>query len=325
MMAETVTFVLCIEETAIREQAMLLCASIRRFGGRHRGAPIVALAPRQGLGVGADVQRRLHALGVEYVEEPLNTICPAYASANRVFAAAWAETRARSEWIVVLDSDTVFLGEPELPQDADVGVRPVDSKGSATEGPADRFDEYWSRLAELQGFPLERLPFVRTTDGLHHVRAAYNGGLIVVRRTTGILTAWADLLTRSVAAGLRPFRGSRLNVHASTGYVGVESSEYWGSNQAAAAVAIWSRTSRVAHYADTYNVPLHLLLARPELMNGRTSPIVHLHYHWLFTAGYHQAALAALQELHTPAECLGWLRQRLPIAGSLGVENSVAT
>ena len=157
------TFVLCIENNAIRAQALLLCESIRQFGGRHRDAPILAVAPRPGLGVDGETRRRLEAMDVEYVEEPLNLVCPEYGSANRVFAAAWAERRARSEWIVVLDSDTVFLGSWSCPRDADVAVRPVDSKGSATEGPGDPFEEYWSRLAAIQGVSLDCLPFVRTT------------------------------------------------------------------------------------------------------------------------------------------------------------------
>lgn len=132
-MTDTLTFVLCIENNAIRAQALLLCESIRRFGGAHRSAPILAVAPRPGLGVDSEARRRLDAMGVEYAEEPLNRICPQYGSANRVFTAAWAEGRARSEWIVVLDSDTVFLEELELPAEADAAVRPVDTKGSATE------------------------------------------------------------------------------------------------------------------------------------------------------------------------------------------------
>src|SRR6185295_298041 len=116
-------FVLCIERNAIQEQALLLCESIRRFGGRWSGAPILAVAPRPGLGIDAETQQRLAALDVEYAEEPLNTTCTAYGSANRVFAAAWAEPRASTEWIAVLDSDTVFLDELALPGEADVGVR----------------------------------------------------------------------------------------------------------------------------------------------------------------------------------------------------------
>jgi hypothetical protein len=311
---ETLTFVLCIESNAIRAQALLLCESIRQFGGRHRLAPIVAVAPRPGLGIDSRTAGRLDALGVEYVEEPLNSVCPEYGSANRVFAAAWAEAHARSDWIVVLDSDTVFLDELELSADADVAVRPVDTKGSATEGPGDPFEDYWSRLADLRGVSLDCLPFIRTTVGDHSIRASYNGGLIVVRKERGILGAWADLFSRSVHAGLKPFRGSNMNIHASTGFVGLGASEYWGSNQAAAALAIWSTTMRVCHYPDAYNVPLHQVLQHSEFAGRlRVPPLVHVHYHWLFTQPYYERALAALRDLGAGRDRLDWLTARLPL------------
>lgn len=310
---EAVTFVLCIEDNAIRPQALLLCESIRRFGGRHRSDPILAVAPRTGLGIDRETRRRLDAMDVEYVEEPLNTLCPEYGSANRVFAAAWAEARVRSEWIVVLDSDTVFLGEPELPAGADVVVRPVDTKGSATEGPGDPFEAYWARLADMQGVSLDVLPFVSTTVDARRVRASYNGGLVVVRRELGILDAWGRLFARSIEAGLKPWRDSDLNVYASTGFVGREASEYWGSNQASLALAAWSRTTRVHHYPDTYNVPLHMVVDRLDLKTRSISPLVHVHYHWVFTEGHHLPALAALQDLGLEGDPLEWLAARLPI------------
>jgi len=121
--AATLGFVLCIENNGIRDQALLLCESIRRYGGRYRNGPIVAFAPRPGLGVDAETRARLVDLAVEYVDEPLNTTCLTYAPANRVFAGAYAERHSRSDFLAVLDSDTVWLDEPELPENADVGVR----------------------------------------------------------------------------------------------------------------------------------------------------------------------------------------------------------
>ena len=307
------TFVLCIENNAIRPQALLLCESIRRFGGRHRDAPILAVAPRPGLGIDGTARRLLDCMGVEYAEEPLNLVCPEYGSANRVFAAAWAEGRARTEWVVVLDSDTVFLKELELPAEADVAVRPVDVKGSATAGPGDPFEDYWTRLAALHDISLGCLPFIRTTVCNTRIRASYNGGLIAVRRERGILSAWAELFSRSVAAGLKPWRGSGLNVRASTGLVGREASEYWGSNQATAALAIWSKTRRVVHFPETCNVPLHLVIEQPRLRaRARNTPLVHVHYHWLF-AEDPQAALAGLRAMGLAPSRLEWLAARLPL------------
>ena len=313
------TFVLCVEQTGIREQALLLCESIRAFGGSQAAAPIVAVAPRAGLGVDRRTRQALARLDVEYAEVALNDVCPEYGSANRVFAAAWAEPRAATEWIVVLDSDTVLLDPLPLPADADVALRPVDSKGSASAGAEDAFEPYWQALAALQGIGVDGLPFVATTDGLHRVRASYNGGLVAARRSAGLLVRWADLFARSVAAGLRPWRGRGENVHASTGYVGLAASEYWGSNQAALAVAAWSAGLRVHEYPDTCNVPLHLLAQRPDLVAARagrvsrTAPI-HVHYHWMFTAPYYRAACDTLRGLAVPADRLAWLDARLPIA-----------
>ena len=307
------TFVLCIENNAIRAQALLLCESIRRFAGRHRTDPIVAVAPRPGLGVDAATRARLDALAVEYVEEPLNEICPVYGSANRVYAAAWAERHARSEWIVVLDSDTVFLDEPELPAGADAAARPIDVKGSASAGPGDPLDAYWASLAALRGVAVDCLPFVRTTVDGQRVRASYNGGLIAVRRHLGILGVWADLFSRSVAAGLKPWRGSGTNIYASTGLAGLEASEYWGSNQAAAALALWSTTRRVVELPDCYNMPLHSLVDRPDLVARAARPPVHVHYHWVFTAPHCERALATLNVLGVTPDRLDWLHERLPL------------
>jgi hypothetical protein len=310
-----VTFVLCIENNAIRTQALLLCESIRRFGGRHRDAPILAVSARPGLGIHGNTRDRLDAMAVEYVEEPLNRVCPEYGSGNRVFAAALAESRASSEWIVVLDSDTVFLGELELPTEADVAVRPVDTKGSASEGPGDSFEDYWTRLADIQGVSLESLPFIRTTVCGRRVRASYNGGLIVVRRKLGILSVWEELFSRSLVADLKPWRGHGMNIHASTGPVGPAASEYWGSNQAAAALAIWSKTNRVMHYPGTYNVPLHLIDQFTERARGsHTSLLIHVHYHWMFTAPHFASALGALRDLAVPPDRLDWLTERLPLS-----------
>jgi GT2 family glycosyltransferase len=309
----TANFVLCIENNAIRDQALLLCESIRRFGGRYSRSPILAFAPRPGLGVDEATRRALADMDVEYVSEPLNTCCPEYGSANRVFAAAWTEERSDADFIVVLDSDTLFFGEPELPMKADVAVRPVDSKGSATRGPGDPFEEYWATLATMCGTSIERLPFLCTTIASERIRASYNGGLIVARREKGTLVRWADLFARSVRAGMRPYRGGGMDVYASTGPVGKVASEYWGSNQAALALAIWATTDRVVHYQDCYNVPLHLLATEGEIdPRWLARPPVHLHYHWMFGQRHHEIAMEILTKLGVPTDRLEWLKSRIP-------------
>ncbi len=310
----TLSFVLCIENNAIRDQALLLCESIRRFGGRHNRSPILAFAPRPGLGVDPGTRRTLKDLDVEYIDEPLNTTCREYAPANRVFAGAYAERHVRTDFLVVLDSDTVWLDEPELPPGADAAARPVDHKGSATRGPGDRFEAYWAKLAQICGISLDRLPMLRSTIGNEHIRASYNAGLTTVRRQKGILARCAELFAASVTEGMRPYRGTGTNIFASTGHVGQAGSEYWGSSQAALTLAIWSSTERVVHYPDHYNVPLHLIAADGEIdSRWLCHPPVHLHYHWMFGQQHHETAMELLAKLGLSEDRRAWLASRTPL------------
>ena len=55
----TTSFVLCIEDNAIRDQALLPAAVSGDFAGRYGDAPILAYAPRPGLGIDAATRREL--------------------------------------------------------------------------------------------------------------------------------------------------------------------------------------------------------------------------------------------------------------------------
>jgi hypothetical protein len=304
-MPDTAVFVLCIENNAIRGQALMLIDSIRTFGGRHADAEIVAVAPRPGLGVDKTTRDKLDALGAAYHEAPLNTACPDYGSANRVYAAAWAAETLTADTLVVLDSDTLFLAEPELLDDeTDVLVRPVDVKGSATTGPGDDFEPYWQALCDLAGVPVDTLPFIDTTFDRARIRASYNGGYAVVRRDTGILQRNAALFTRSVTADLRPHKGRENHrMFASTGWVCDTAAAYWGSNQATFAIAAWSTTRRVRILDRRYNVAIHNL-ADPRYWSDDWAGIapVHIHYHWMLEPDRRAETLALLARLGVRAE-----------------------
>lgn len=304
---------LCIENNETRGQALLLIESLRAFGGRFARCPVFAVAPRPGLGVDAATRKRLDELEAIYHEAALNTDCPEYGSANRLYAAAWAARTSPAETLFVLDSDTLFLGEPEpLGAEWDLAVRPVDVKGATSEGSDDPFDSYWASMCGLAGMAIEALPFVETVLDRRRVRASYNGGYAVVRRSSGILERAADLFSRSVAADLRPYKdmpGHR--VFASTGAVAPRAGEYWGSNQAALAIAAWATTRRVRLLDRRFNVPLHELAdgARWSEDWANLGPL-HLHYHWLLRAGHRDLAYATMTRLGVADERLAWLRGR---------------
>ncbi len=280
-----VGFVACIEGGVLETQALLLFESIRLQTGRFRECAIYALSPRAGHAISTRARRRLEELGVNYIDKILNTECPEYGSANRVAAAAYIEAESRHEMLVVLDSDTLFLREPDqvlLPPGVDAAVRPVDLKGMCTAGASDPFDAYWQDLCRCCGVDYDEIPWSESFVDHCRIKASYNGGLVIVRRELGIMRRWADFFFASVRQGLTPYAQSR-RFRAGAGWVDASASRLWGSNQAALTLAIWSRTRHVEQLAPSYNYPLHLHEQIDEAVARTVFPhLVHVHYHWLF-------------------------------------------
>jgi hypothetical protein len=304
-----VAFLMCVEANRLAPQSLLLCESLRTFGGRYRNAPIFAVSPRPALAPGAETRARLEALGVTCIVEPLNETGSSYGTINRIVAGAWAEGALDRPYLILLDTDTVFVGEPRFVR-ADAGVRPVDVKGSASTGTGDPLDAYWSRLCRIGGIEASRLPRISTTIDRVRIRASYNGGFTVVRRELGILEKTREIFFASLEENLRPRAGS--DIFASTGAVGKEASEWWGSSQAALSVAISFRTSDVHLYDARYNVPLHNLVdpSQPWPMRGR--PIL-LHYHYLAEKPYRPHFRQVLGRLGASPEARRWIEARLPL------------
>lgn len=306
-----IAFLICVEANRLEPQARLLCESIRTFGGRYRNAPILAVSPRPSLALGSEGRAHLEALGVTYVVEPLNETGRPYGSINRIVAGAWAETFSERPYLVLLDTDTIFVGEPVFVR-ADAGVRPVDVKGAASSGSGDPLDAYWARMCGFGGIDLSRLPLLSTTIDKVPIRASYNGGFTVVRRDLGILRKTREIFFASLEADLRPLAGREMNVFASTGSVGFEASEWWGSSQAALSVAIWSRTSGVHTYDERYNIPLNNLTGAGSSWPMRRGfrPIL-LHYHHLAEPQYQEQLRQAMIRTGCSSDVPDWVEKRL--------------
>jgi hypothetical protein len=309
--ADEVSFVMCLEANRLEPQGLLLCESIRAFGGRYANSPILGISPRPELALGPSAQAHLRDLGVTYVIEPLNLTGHPYGTINRIVAGAWAEAQLATSYLAMLDTDMIFSAEPRLAR-ADAGVRPVDTKGSASTGPEDPLDVYWSAICTLAGLALTDLPMLYTTISNQRIRASYNGGFAVVRRSLAILQHTRDIFFRSLAENMRPLAGLGINVQASTGLVGAASSEWWGSSQAALSTAIWAKTRNVNVYGSDYNIPLHLLAGDTESWpRPHDSEPVLLHYHYLAEPKYRNELSATLKKIGTSPQAAAWIFSKL--------------
>ena len=309
--------VLCVERGVLEAQAVLLCQSLRAFGGDLAAAPIYALAPRDGHRPTRATIARLEGLQVEYIDRTLNTECVEYGSANRVAAAAEVERRTRHDLLAVLDSDTMFLAEPAafaLAPETVAAVRPVDVKGTCTSGPGDANDEYWQQLCACCGVDYDGIPFLTTSVDEQRVKACYNAGLVLVRADRGILERWWDYFLRSVRRGLRPLLEPP-RFRSSTGEVPRSSAQWWGSNQAALSLALWSTTRAVDLLPAGYNYPLHQhTQAPPDLRSAALAELVHVHYHFMLDADMVAANPLLAADTPLPAAQADWLRARVPLA-----------
>jgi hypothetical protein len=281
---QDVGFVACIEGGVLEAQALLLFESIRQYAGRLRDCPIYALSPRPGHAISESARYKLDKLKVTYIDEILNTECLEYGSANRVAAGAYVEDVYPHEILVILDSDTLFLREPDrilLPPDVDVAVRPVDVKGMCTAGPGDPFDRYWRDLCRCCGVEYDEIPWIESFVDHHRIKASYNAGLAVVRGNLGILQRTAEFFFASIRQRLTPY-AEEWRFRSGVSWIDSTASRLWGSSQAVLSLAIWSNTRRVQELPPIYNYPLHQHdQIDPRTVHAVFPHLVHVHYHWL--------------------------------------------
>jgi hypothetical protein len=301
----------------LEEQALLLFESIRLHSGRFKNCSLYALSPRAGHSISTNARKRLDGLGVHYLDTVLNAECPDYGSANRVAAAAHIEGTRSHEILVILDSDTLFLDEPDefiLQPHVDVAVRPVDVKGISTAGAEDPFDAYWRNLCHCCGLDYDALPWSESFVDRHRIKANYNGGLVVVRGKLGIMRRWADFFFTSIRQGLRP-RPHGISFRSGAGWVEPAAGRLWGSNQAALSLAIWSTTRHVTELPPVYNYPLHVHTQIDPVLSQAIFPhLIHVHYHWLFAEDSLSVNPLFLPGGPLSIDQRNWLRSATPIA-----------
>ncbi|WP_258584693.1 hypothetical protein [Mesorhizobium sp. AR02] len=213
-----VEFVLIAEAGILEAQALLLCESIRCFAGSYSRSRITAVSPRSSRRPSPSTIDRFEQLGVDYLPIEIDSRCPQYGPSYRVHSLAHVERRTGPPVIIMLDSDAIFIAEPDFSLGTcSAAARPVDSKGMCTTGPGDPFDAYWRQLCVLAGVDYEHLPIVRTSvDGLA-VRASYNGGLIAAKRASGLFQRTEDIFRKLVAANMKPWAGAEPTYGTGTG------------------------------------------------------------------------------------------------------------
>ncbi|WP_322418577.1 class I SAM-dependent methyltransferase [Mesorhizobium huakuii] len=316
-----VEFVLIAEAGILEAQALLLCESIRCFAGSYSRSPITAVSPRSSRRPSPLTIDRFEQLGVDYLPVEIDSCCPQYGPSYQIHSLAHAERRTGPPIIIQLDSDAVFIAEPDFSLGTfSAAARPVDSKGMCTTGPDDPFDPYWRELCALAGVDYEHLPLVRTSVTGQAVRASYNGGLVAAKRASGLFQRTEDIFRKLIAANMKPWAGAEPTYNTGTGILQGEATSFWGTSQAAFSLAAVAGNHSVRLLPATHNFPLHNF-------NPATAPdparLVHIHHHGLFDEGSAAANPILDGTLALPAGIREWLQARLPLRETLPAAASI--
>lgn len=203
--ASAVVVLICTEAGRLERQSLLLCETIRLRGGRYASVPIYSFQPRAGSALAARTRRRFGELGVLHIEGPFNTCLPNFGMANKPHMAAWAEAFLPHDTLVILDSDMVMLGEPAefaLPDGADVALTPEPFKLAGTND-NDENAEMWDAYEAHVGLDGPRRYVLTQVEG-EKIRAYYNSGCVIVRRKTGLMRVWHDIMESLATSGHVP-------------------------------------------------------------------------------------------------------------------------
>jgi len=288
--------VCCVEAGRLEGEALLLCRSLRRFGGALADSPIVAYRPREGDPLSDETRAALAELDVELIEEVLNVEHSFHPIANKLHAGAHAERSFAEDAIVVLDSDAVFLAEPQLldlGEGSDGAAAPVGKVSEGTTGPDHDNEPYWRELYALAG--VDDPPWIETALRGTRARGYWNSGLVAARRDAGLLGEWLELFARLLAEGRLPPSGRIDNL-----------------DQIALALVLSRRPRRIQTLPWSYN---YRITRRGRYAGdaGRAelTDLVHVHYMRSF---YVEGFLERIDPPFDPdTEPYRWLAPQLPL------------
>jgi hypothetical protein len=203
----SITVVCCVESGPLETTTLMMVRSLRRWGGRFAGAPVIAVTPRFGPPLRRSTRKGFDELNIRHVRgRRISGEYSWYSFLNKPLSLVTAEETISTDLVVWLDADVFVTGEPEafdLPAGVDFAGCPSDRNLGST-GPDDPFDPYWSRMCSVLGLTPDDLPWVNTCREKAKIRFYLNGGVLVYRRASGYAPAYLagciDVLNSRVAS-----------------------------------------------------------------------------------------------------------------------------
>jgi hypothetical protein len=192
--------VMCVEQGSLEYKGLCLLLTLRRHAGSLRDLPVYVYSPRPGREASPWAIELFERLGARHVSLPLNERYFDYPLANKPLSMAHAERTLDHDYLIFLDSDILCWHEPRLftlQQGKDLAMTVDTTKSTASSGAEDPFDPIWMDLYRLAGS--EHYPFVTTTLTDERVRGWWGSGVIIARRSAGLMARWEKIFEEALA------------------------------------------------------------------------------------------------------------------------------
>jgi len=191
---EQYAFVCCVESGALESQTLRMIESLRRWGGVFANMPVLAVIPRMGIPLASKTIHAFDRLQVDYLYFQNRDRYVWDKFLNKPYAVLAAENYFQSECIVWVDSDLLFVGEPEqlILSDEEDFVACASDKNIGTNGIDDTNAPYWQNACQVVGLEIGSLPWVITEREQERIRLYWNGGIFAYRRSTNFAQIYLD-------------------------------------------------------------------------------------------------------------------------------------
>lgn len=188
--------VVCIESGSLEYKGLCLLVTLRKNFGCFKDVPVYVYSPRRGKEVSSWLVQAFKILGATHVSLPLNEKFQDYPLANKPISMAHAEKTIECDYLIFLDSDILCWSQPNLfilPEGRDLAMTVDTTKTVASSGPDDSFDPVWMDLYEKANANVKYVPWVTTSLTDERVRGWWGSGVVVSRRSAGLMVKWLDL------------------------------------------------------------------------------------------------------------------------------------
>jgi len=182
----SMTAVVCVESGILEPLTIRMVDSLRRFGGRFADMEVIAVTPRTTPPLARETLQKFSDLDIHQIRIRPRNPYSWHHYMNKAEAIACVEQQVASEAIAWIDSDILFMSEPNglaLPHGIDFVASAPDAGVIGSKGVTDPNDPFWQRSAAVIGKSADELPWLITGDG-HRVRFYWNAGLYVYRRSS---------------------------------------------------------------------------------------------------------------------------------------------